>query len=72
MRRPITYVIEYTQAYLDDPSRMREFADAPPDLLHVGKSVPITHNWGPVRVIAHENQYTGEPRGELNRDDEKA
>ena len=35
--------------------------------MHVGRTVPITHNWGPAAVLWGENQYTGRPRGENSR-----
>jgi len=63
MRRPMTYVIDYGRQFIDDPETIRAFADAPPDLMHVGKTVPILHNWGPARVYWGENQVTGETRG---------
>jgi len=31
----------------------------PPDLLIVGKDVAFTHNWGPIRRLGGENQFTG-------------
>jgi len=74
MRTPMTYVIDYSRAFLDDESAIREFAEAPPDLMHVGKSVPILHNWGPVHCIHGENQATaarrrpGEKKRGLDRD----
>jgi len=61
MRMPLTYVIDYSRRFLDDEKNILAFADAPPDLMHVGKSVPILHNWGPVPLIHGENQYTGGP-----------
>ncbi|MDO9543113.1 MAG: hypothetical protein Q7J98_12455, partial [Kiritimatiellia bacterium] len=61
MRTPMTYVIDYSQKYLDDDANIEAFRKAPPDLMHVGKSVPILHNWGPVSLICGENQYTGGP-----------
>ena len=59
MRPPLTYVINYGRQFLDDEANIQAFADAPPGLMHVGKSVPIVHNWGPVRVIQGENNMTG-------------
>ncbi len=29
--------------------------------MHIGKAVPITHNWGAVPLLQGENQYTGGP-----------
>ena len=67
-RAPIVYYIDYTDKYFTDPAFIDQFAEAPPDVVHVGKSVPITHNWGPVPVLAGENQYTGGPGHTLNWD----
>lgn len=61
MRAPITYVIDYARRYLDDDQHIEAMRGAPPGLMHVGKSVPILHNWGPVPLISGENQYTGGP-----------
>ena len=58
-RPPLIYVIDYSRQFLDDDANIHAFADAPPDLMHVGKSVPIVHNWGPTRGIHGENQMTG-------------
>ncbi len=58
---PVIYTIDYTDSYFTDPAFIEQFADAPPDVVHVGKAVPITHNWGPVPILAGENQYTGGP-----------
>jgi hypothetical protein len=68
MRTPITYVIDYSQKYLDNEHSIESFRESPPDLIHIGKSVPILHNWGPVPLICGENQYTGGPDHTLNRD----
>jgi len=66
-RAPMTYVIDYSTRYLDDPKEIRAFEDAPPDLMHVGKSCPVLHNWGPVPLISGENQFTGGPNHTLDR-----
>lgn len=63
---PIVYVISYTDRYFTDPDYIERFVEHPPDLLHVGKAVPITHHWGPVRLLRGENQYTGGPGHTLN------
>ena len=68
MRSPMTYVINYSTRYLDNDANISAFRDAPPDLMHVGKSVPILHNWGPVPLISGENQYTGGPKHTLSWD----
>lgn len=61
MRTPMTYIIDYSRRYLDDDRTIEALHTAPPTLMHVGKSVPILHNWGPVPLISGENQYTGGP-----------
>ncbi|MCK5806708.1 MAG: hypothetical protein KAI66_28015, partial [Lentisphaeria bacterium] len=68
MRTPMTYVISYSRQYLDDDEKILAFREDPPDLMHVGKSVPILHNWGPVPLISGENQYTGGPKHTLDWD----
>jgi len=51
MRSPMTYVIDYSGRFVGDPGEIDAYAEAPPDLMHVGKTVPITHNWGPVHLL---------------------
>ncbi|MFP4057775.1 MAG: hypothetical protein ACLF0G_12995 [Candidatus Brocadiia bacterium] len=58
---PIVYVINYSGRYFAEPDYIERFRQAPPDLLHVGKAVPISHHWGPIRLYQGENQYTGGP-----------
>ena len=67
-RAPMTYVIDYSRKYLDDTEAIRARCVAPPDVMHVGKSVPILHNWGPVPLISGENQYTGGAGHTLKRE----
>ena len=55
-RAPFIYLIDYSMRYLDDEQEILAFKECPPDLMHVGKSVPILHNWGPVPLISGENQ----------------
>ena len=63
---PFIYVIDYGDKWIKDPTAAGMFGDTPPDVLHIGKAVPVTHNWGPIPLMAGENQYTGGPT--LNRD----
>jgi hypothetical protein len=58
---PIVYVINYSGDYFEKPDYIDRFRAAPPDMLHVGKAVPISHLWGPIRFYAGENQSTGGP-----------
>ena len=67
IRQPLLYYINYTDEYFTNERFAEQFRDAPPDLVHVGKAVPITHHWGPVPVMRGENQYTGGPGHTLNR-----
>ena len=64
--QPITYRIDYTGDYFTKPEKINQFRASPPDLLHVGKAVPISHHWGPIRLYQGENQYTGGPGNTLN------
>lgn len=63
---PFIYVIDYGDKWIKDPDAAKVFGDMPPDVLHIGKAVPVTHNWGPIPLMAGENQYTGGPT--LNRE----
>jgi hypothetical protein len=63
---PIIYSLDYTDRYFTKPEFLDQFKLAPPDLLHWGKALPITHLWGPVPLYAGENQYTGGPKHTLN------
>jgi hypothetical protein len=63
---PIVYTMDYRGPFFSDPTYLDRFKAAPPDLLHVGKALPITHLWGPVRLYRGENQYTGGPGNTLN------
>jgi len=58
---PIVYTINYSGEYFKDPEYLEQFRAAPPDMLHIGKAVPITHHWGPIGLYQGENQYTGGP-----------
>ncbi len=65
---PIIYTIDYTDKYFTTPDFLERFKSAPPDLLHVGKALPITHLWGPIGLYGGENQYTGGPKWTLSRE----
>jgi hypothetical protein len=67
-KQPIVYLIDYTDEYFTNPEYVEQFAGQPPDLLHVGKATPITHLWGPIRLLRGENQYTGGPGHTLDWD----
>ncbi len=68
LRAPVIYHIDYGDKYFTDETYAETFRAAPPDLVHVGKAVPITHVWGPVPVMRGENQYTGGPGHTLSRE----
>ncbi len=62
---PITYVLDYGQGHLDNPEYIAAVAASPPTLLHLGKDVVMSHNWGPVAGVGGENQAGG--RGDAIR-----
>jgi hypothetical protein len=63
---PIVYTIDYSGKYFEEPDYIDRYRPAPPDLLHMGKAVPISHLWGPIRLYAGENQLTGGPGNTLS------
>ena len=63
---PIIYTMDYGDKCFTQPQYMSQFEAAPPDLLHLGKAVPIVHCWGPVRLYASQNTYTGDPSDTLS------
>ena len=56
---PVTYVLDYGGKHLGYPEWLQMTTTAPPMLLHVGKDVPMTHNWGPIVALGGENQAYG-------------
>ncbi|MDY0166836.1 MAG: DUF4350 domain-containing protein [Thermoguttaceae bacterium] len=64
---PFIYVINYGDRWITDPEAAQVFGNEPPDVLHIGKAVPVTHLWGPVPYMAGENQSTGGRGHTLNR-----
>jgi len=65
---PFIYVIDYSDRWVKDPKAVETLGPELPDVLHIGQSVPITHNWGPIPYMAGENQDTGGKGHTLNRD----
>lgn len=59
---PFTYVLDYGSAHVNSPEYIASIAKAPPTLLHLGKDVPFTHNWGPIQALGGENQAYGRRR----------
>ena len=64
-RVPVTYVLDYGNKHLGYPEWLEATGAAPPMLLHLGKDVPITHNWGPIAALGGENQAWG--KGDYTR-----
>ncbi len=64
-RPPITYVLDYGRGHLDNPEYIAAVAASPPTLLHLGKDVVMSHNWGPIAGVGGENQAGG--RGDAIR-----
>jgi hypothetical protein len=71
-RRPVTrapayYLLDYGSDHLDNPDYVQWVAQFPPDLLHFGKDVPMTHLWGPIVAVGGENQAHGRNRADIRR-----
>ncbi len=64
--RPFVYVIDYSDRWVTDPAATERLGPELPDILHIGKAVPVTHNWGPIPYMAGENQDTGGKGHTLN------
>ncbi|HUS80682.1 MAG TPA: beta-galactosidase trimerization domain-containing protein [Armatimonadota bacterium] len=62
---PITYVLDYGRDHLGHPEYIEAVAGSPPTLLHLGKDVVMSHNWGPIECLGGENQAGG--KGECVR-----
>ena len=56
---PVTYVLDYGSNHVGNADWLAGMVAAPPELLHLGKDVPMTHNWGPIRALGGENQAFG-------------
>lgn len=65
---PFIYVINYGDRWITNPEAAQVFGNEPPDVLHIGKAVPVTHLWGPIPYMAGENQSTGGRGHTLDRD----
>lgn len=53
---PFTYILDYGPDHIRSPAYIERISQAPPTLLHLGKDVPFTHNWGPIQALGGENQ----------------
>ncbi len=56
---PVTYVLDYGGQHLGNAAWLAATVSAPPQLLHLGKDVVMTHNWGPIVALGGENQAYG-------------
>ena len=57
---PVTYVLDYGSHHLEDlDGYVAQVALAPPTILHLGKDVVMSHNWGPIAGVGGENQAGG-------------
>ncbi len=59
---PFTYILDYGPKHINLPEYIETIAKSPPTLLHLGKDVPFTHNWGPIQALGGENQAYGKMR----------
>lgn len=58
-KTPFTYILDYGPDHINSPAYIERISAAPPTLLHLGKDVPFTHNWGPIEALGGENQAYG-------------
>jgi len=64
---PVYYLIDYGPNHLDNPEYIEWIAELPPQLLHFGKDVPMTHLYGPIAAVGGENQAHGRNREDIRR-----
>jgi len=64
---PVYYLIDYGPNHLDNPDYVKWAAELPPELLHLGKDVPMTHLYGPIAAVGGENQAHGRNRADIRR-----
>jgi len=64
---PVYYLIDYGQDHIDSPEYIKWVKELPPELLHFGKDVPMTHLWGPIAAVGGENQAHGRNRADIRR-----
>jgi hypothetical protein len=63
----VYYLIDYGPNHLDNPDYITWIAELPPQLLHFGKDVPMTHLYGPIQAVGGENQAHGRNREDTRR-----
>lgn len=56
---PVTYILDYGGNHLGNEAWLKDTIAARPQLLHLGKDVVMTHNWGPIKALGGENQAFG-------------
>ncbi|MGD9496859.1 MAG: hypothetical protein AB7Y46_11205 [Armatimonadota bacterium] len=64
---PVYYLIDYGQGHIDNPEYVEWIRELPPQLLHFGKDVPMTHLYGPIAAVGGENQAHGRNRDHIRR-----
>ncbi len=64
---PVYYLIDYKANHLDNPEYIEWIRELPPELLHFGKDVPMTHIYGPISAVGGENQAHGRNRDDIRR-----
>lgn len=57
---PIAYIRDYSPGHPGDAAFIEAIATNAPDLLVLGKDMPLHHNWGPVAGTGGENQAFGQ------------
>ncbi len=62
---PVTYVLDYGQGHISNPDYIASVAGSPPTILHLGKDLVMSHNWGPIQGVGGENVAGG--RGDAIR-----
>lgn len=68
-KAPFTYILDYGPNHIHSPAYLEGLSQAPPTLLHLGKDVPFTHNWGPIQALGGENQAYGKRKPYSKEDD---
>lgn len=56
---PVTYILDYGQGHLGNDKWLADTIAAGPQVLHLGKDVPMSHSWGPIQGLGGENQAYG-------------
>ncbi|NUQ63680.1 MAG: hypothetical protein HUU20_14480 [Pirellulales bacterium] len=67
-KAPFTYILDYGPDHIRSPAYLETISQGPPTLLHLGKDVPFTHNWGPIQALGGENQAYGRRKPYADQD----